>query len=634
MTAHVRRSGWAVSVALVGGLLAAPIGTSSAWAATPVEIQFVVADKDHDGAAGLYRHPSSAGLLTPVIAENAAVHVAEVASSRDGSRFAEIDTSYDAGSNPSRTRVAVYDVSGRLVRVAADVAASSQYLFGPALSPDGSTLVWSSYNLTNGAVTLLQQAVGSGPTTTLGNGFSSGVFLDSATVLASDESGLWSTLSLAGGAPHAAESMPSGASGLVLSTDGGRLAWSLDTTAGAAYAADIYAASVAVTNGVASIGGAVTVATGHHDTRPSWKRGGANIVFVRDDGTSGPGAMWTAQSNGSTPGGTQAADVGGAVLGHAIGVTDDGAAPSPATLTPATLNGTNATVHWAAPTDADLSGIAVTRSLDGTMQENIFVPAPATSLAESALVVGKTYSYAISAVDRSGNVSAGATRQLTAASAVPSFADPTATATPKAPFAVTFGADVPPSVTFTADYRPATAPAFTPWVTAQPGTSRTFGSAAATGVAATSSVPGTTYVFRVQATDSFGNSTALVTSAKAVVPFDQNRATLSGGTSRANSTAWLGSYRQLTATTHYARIAVTGDRFQVIGWRCPSCGVMDIYEGSTRVASVDTRAATTKARAVLYTRTWSKVGARTMTIKPRGTSGRPSVLLDGFAVRR
>jgi hypothetical protein len=37
---------------------------------------------------------------------------------------------------------------------------------------------------------------------------------------------------------------------------------------------------------------------------------------------------------------------------------------------------------------------------------------------------------------------------------------------------------------------------------------------------------------------------------------------------------------------------------------------------------------------VLFTRTYSRVGTHTFTIRPRATSGRPNVILDGFAMRR
>lgn len=49
------------------------------------------------------------------------------------------------------------------------------------------------------------------------------------------------------------------------------------------------------------------------------------------------------------------------------------------------------------------------------------------------------------------------------------------------------------------------------------------------------------------------------------------------------------------------RIAVTGNRFQVIRQRGISCGVLDVYEGSTRVGTVDTLASANQYRMVPYT---------------------------------
>ena len=54
-----------------------------------------------------------------------------------------------------------------------------------------------------------------------------------------------------------------------------------------------------------------------------------------------------------------------------------------------------------------------------------------------------------------------------------------------------------------------------------------------------------------------------------------------------------------------------------------------MYEGSTRIGAVDTYSATTQTRVVLFNRVWASTTARTITIRPRGTAGRPNVLLDG-----
>jgi hypothetical protein len=102
----------------------------------------------------------------------------------------------------------------------------------------------------------------------------------------------------------------------------------------------------------------------------------------------------------------------------------------------------------------------------------------------------------------------------------------------------------------------------------------------------------------------------------------------------ASSSSYLGSIRQLRTTASYARVTLTGNRLQVIGIKCSACGKFAIYLGSTKVATVDTYASSTKLRQVLYSATYSNVASRTYTIRPLATAGRPSVDLDGFAMRR
>lgn len=145
---------------------------------------------------------------------------------------------------------------------------------------------------------------------------------------------------------------------------------------------------------------------------------------------------------------------------------------------------------------------------------------------------------------------------------------------------------------------------------------------------------GGTYRFQLVAMDAFGNSTPYVGSAKAVVPFDQTKATLYGGANVTSAGAYLGSVRRLSATSHYARVSLVGNKLMVIGWRCTTCGKVAIYDGSTRIATVDTYAASTQRRVVLFSRTYSASATHTFTLRPLATAGRPYVWLDGFAMQR
>jgi hypothetical protein len=90
----------------------------------------------------------------------------------------------------------------------------------------------------------------------------------------------------------------------------------------------------------------------------------------------------------------------------------------------------------------------------------------------------------------------------------------------------------------------------------------------------------------------------------------------------------------MTSTSAYARFSLIGNRLQVIGFRCSSCGSFAVYDGATKIATVSTYSSTTVARAVLFTKTYTRSMKRTFTIRPLGTSGHPAVALDGFAMRR
>ena len=89
----------------------------------------------------------------------------------------------------------------------------------------------------------------------------------------------------------------------------------------------------------------------------------------------------------------------------------------------------------------------------------------------------------------------------------------------------------------------------------------------------------------------------------------------------------------MSKTTDYARLAFLGNRLQVIGTRCASCGAFNLYDGGSFVGSFDTYSSTTKARQVLATLYLNGISSHTFTVKPRATSGRPYVFLDAFAMR-
>jgi hypothetical protein len=474
--------------------------------------------------------------------------------------------------------------------------------------------------------------VGSGAATVLVSGYAVAAYADGGTVLVQDLNGVTSAVPAGGGSVTATSGIPAFADDVTVSADGTQIAWSLDaSTSPNVTVADVQVAPF--TPGTATAGTPVTLASSQNNYAPAFSRSGSTVYFVHNDGAGGLGDLWSAPSNGGTPAAPTAQTAQADEDDVAVTATDDGTVPGDPTALAATLLGTSATVRWTLPGDPDLSGVLVSRALGATTQKTVYVPAPLTQLTDTGLALGSTYTYTFTTVDRSGNLgTTPATHQLTAVQALPTFSDPTSTGSSKTWFPVRFAAGaVPSSVRFDVSYRIGGS-AWTVWVSNQTGAVRFFGTAATATQSATRSTAGSNNQFRVTARDAFGNSTPTAVSGWAVVPWDQTKASYNTGTTYALSSAYLGSYRVLRTSGAIARIAVNGNRLQVIGARCPGCGVFDVYVGTTRIGTVDTHRSSTLQRSVLFTKTWS-TGYRVVTIRARGTAGRPNVVLDGFGIR-
>jgi hypothetical protein len=615
----------AAVLALVASAFVLPLTATPAQAATPVETQFYIADEDGDGGYGLYRRATPTGPRSEVVAESFYNDVAFLTASADGSRFAFVDTTYSSIGAPVRQKLIVRDVSGRQVRVVQDVAWSATHFQTPALSPDGSVIVWTSINQTTHVRALVRANVASGGPTSIATGYGNAVFADPATLIVEDVAGPWYSLPVAGGTRTALPTIPVEGWYPTVSADLSHIAWAKDTTPvdSDIFTGDIYVASLSVTGGVASVSAGTKVATGLNNTSPAFSRDGLNVLYVKDDGDIGNGAIYTSPANGSQTAGTPVA-TNGDVLEQAIGTTDDGTAPAAVPdVSTAVLKGTQATLDWALPGDADLSGTVLTRSpaFPGTTNAR-FVPANGHTFTDTGLTLGVTYTYTISSVDRSNHYGTGVTRTLTALAAAPTFADPISRTSTTTTFPVVFGPYRSPSAVFTVDYFGTGDPGWTNWVTDYANRAASF-----TGVA------GKSYTFRVQVKDGLGNSSPLVNSVRAVVPFDQTKATFTGGGNVYTSAAYLGSLRKLWHTTDVARVTLTGNRLQVVGSTCGTCGAFDIYDNGTWVAGVSTYGSVTRLRQVLFTKYYSGIGTHSFSIKPRGTAGHPDVMLDGFAMR-
>lgn len=631
-----RRRAAVTAAAVLAGLTVVPLTATPALAVVaPVERAFFTADTDGDGFSGLYWKTTPNGTPQKVF-EDAGHDAYSLSSSQDGTRIAYVQDTFTSAGAPVREQVVVRDVSTRLVRVVSDRPFDGvRFDSLTALSPDGSTVVWDYTDTGTGAVSVRKAAVASGGVTTLAAGYSPYGFVSPTSVLIQNVAGDTWTIPVTGGALTTAAGIPVDAFYVRVSPDGSKVAWARMTSSNSPRTSVIEVAPLTFPSGHATAGTATTIATGLYNTKPSWSRDGTTVYFIRNAGTPGAaGDIWSAPADASTAA-TATAATAANENGVAITSTDDGTAPGDATPQAATLLGTSATLRWTLPADTDLSGVIVTRSLNGAVTRTAYVPAPLTAWTDTGLTAGSTYTYGFQTVDRSNNVGTVVTRQLTAVQAKPTAASPTSTSFTRAPFTVRFATSaVPSGVTFDVYYRANSASTWTHWVSSVAGVARTFGSPAASGVAATTSYPGVTYQFRVTARDAFGNSTPVAIGTPSVVPFDQTKASFNAGTTYAVSSAWLGSYRVIKTAGSYARVSLTGNQLTVIGTRCKACGVFDLYDGTRLIRTVDTYAATTVPRAVLFSVAYTTSATHTFTLRARGTAGRPNVVLDGFGMRR
>ena len=151
-------------------------------------------------------------------------------------------------------------------------------------------------------------------------------------------------------------------------------------------------------------------------------------------------------------------------------------------------------------------------------------------------------------------------------------------------------------------------------------------------------VPGSGDRFQVRARDRAGNVGAWVagSAVRALLVQQGNPAIQWTGTWKVATAPALsgGSSRYAAGGGSSARLTFTGRAFAWVGTRGPSRGVARVWIDGVLVATVDTRAASTIDRAVLFARTWASAGTHTVRIVVVGTAGRPRVDIDAFEIIR
>jgi hypothetical protein len=627
----VRRLAGTAVLSMAATALSLPFAAPASAVVLPDRVWTIV-DSNGDDSFGLYYSAGPGGAKTAVEPESDIRNVSSLAASADGSRIIYMRYTYLPSIDDVKQEVVVRDTGTQQVRVLeSSLVGTGVYPDVPALSPDGSRAVWESYSDATDTYSVRKALVGSGSASTLTSGdLTPYAFLTGDTVLVQTPDGTPYTIPFAGGSTTAVTGLPADAINVTVSPDGSKLAWGLLTNDSAPYTSTL---QVATLTGPSSVGAATPLDTTLYTRQPAFSRDGSTLFYLKTSGAvGGSGDLWSVPVTGG-PGAAVAAT--GADESD-VAVTNNPAADAVAPAAPTigssfTIAGTSATVRWTLPADADLSGVLISRA----GRDPFFVAAPNTAAIDTGLALGQKYDYTIKAVDRSGNQSvASGTHSMVAMSPVATFGSPTSAASTTTSFPVRFATGGTTGTVFDVDYMPYGG-TWHDWVTGATGNLRTFGSAATTNVAATSSLAGGTYTFKVTVQDDgFGNTSAATPSAAAVVPWDQTKAVFSGSSLLGSSAAYLGSFRRFSSTAAYAKVTLVGNRLQVVGWKCSSCGAFAIYDGATKIGTVNTYAASLAPRVTLFTRTYASNGTHTFTIRPLGTAGHPGVVLDGFAMRR
>jgi hypothetical protein len=641
-------------------VLAAALAASAIIASPPVmaaplpQVSYLTGTTDNFVTQGLYRRSAAGDLV--VAAWNPDRKPGRVVASSDGSRLAYDEVVISPTVGAVEQRLVVRDAGGRLVRTVRSVAnpdgQSGWVIEDIVLSPTGSSVYWTERNVNNSVMTVYSGDVATGVVSPVVTGQHLIGLYGLSTLIVAPPTSPSATQNLVSPQGTVIGTVTLGVSPqwAALSPDGQHLAWSLRRCI-AFCVQQAYDLVVGTTSLAAGVTTDFTVPNPNDDgfVNASFTPDGATVRFVRTNGNGGQGDPGTVPTAGGAETVTATPDV--QEFSTAV-VIPDTAPPGAVGPSVATLAGASASFTLTLPADADLSAVVVSRTSAGAaaVQSTVPVPASGTTMpwTDTGLTLGTTYTYRFQALDRSGNLGQEKDRVVTAVGVATSTPDPTSATSTSTTFPVMFtapGWTPPAGVTFDVDWTGGDG-IWRPWLRHVAGTSQTFGTVgtlpsttaldtALTGTVTTTGVAGTSYRFRVRAFDLFENATATVVSGPAVVPFDQTKAVFSAGTPITKSAlAWLGSYRTLVKAGQSAKLTIVGNRFQLVGWKCALCGVVDVFDGTTRIGTVDTRSVTTVARTVVFTKTWTTVGTRVITIKARGTAGRSSVRIDGFAVRR
>jgi hypothetical protein len=393
---------------------------------------------------------------------------------------------------------------------------------------------------------------------------------------------------------------------------------------------------------------AVREQAGYVASDPAFSRDGTQLFWnefsLTCDFEFGLGDVYVAAADGTGAlpvVATATVDELGASVGGGPAPAADTTAPGAAVVDFAgTVTATTATIGWTVAPDATES--VVVRTAHGD-------PAPATpadgtpvydgaahSATATGLVTGTAYDLYVFALDANGNAAAASvahpvkpmtTPAVNAIGLVSSLSTtgkfPVSWAGAAASFQVLYG-----ERTRAANGTWSAQPVYKTWYASTALTSATF-----------TGSPGHSYYFQVRGIDGFGNSTAPSSAKQANVPLNDNYSGMAysaGWTTGSSPTRYLTTLRSHTAANATMTFKTETSSFTLVGDKCVSCGQVKVYVDGVLKATVDTKAATTLTRQVLWAGANMAGGVKSHTVKlvVVGTKGRPKVNVDGIGLTR
>jgi len=304
---------------------------------------------------------------------------------------------------------------------------------------------------------------------------------------------------------------------------------------------------------------------------------------------------------------------------------------SPSDLAVSSFGKTSVSLAWSAATD-DVGVVAYDISRDS-------IPLGTTtsvSFDDTSLVPETTYTYSVAALDAAGNLGPSLSVVATTAEATPPFvAAPVITlasgaqvGTSTVPIVVSWSAADPSGVASVELQQSKNGGAWS---------AVTLPAPTATSVSL-SRAAGSTYAYRVRATDALANTSAWVAGSggKLLARQESYAGIVYGGswTTATVASAYGGSLRYASTSKAIATLTFTGSSVAWVAPRSATRGKADVYVDGVLATTVDLYAATAQARMIVFSQSGATATSHTLQIRVKATSGRPRVDLDAFVVVR